>query len=137
MGKRDRLKGLTPVVGVRPEAWAKMAKVLLHAAEQMLEKDGFFEWYSRHKQSSGGENNERLNRLERSVKAGLACPHTRKQLWLIAVLSDGLFQPLMIAINEDPTKNMLSMSPVAERLHASLKQWAAGENLPALIHGLN
>jgi hypothetical protein len=134
-GKRDRLKGLTRVVGVRPEAWAKMAKVLLLAAEQLIGKDGFFEWYRRHKQTSGGENNEKLNRLELSVKAGLACQHTRKHLWLIAVLSDGLFQPLMIAINEDPTKNMLSMRPVARLLNMLLRQWTENENIPALIHG--
>lgn len=130
-GKRDSLKGLTRCVGVRPDAWMRNAKPLLHTAANRLSE--FWEWRALQRDKHDGSED---SALIKKVKAGFTNPRIVAELWLIAILSDGYAQPLMYAINEDePNKNMLWMAPVVSRTRSYLREWAFGVNIPSLLFG--
>ncbi len=131
-GKRDALKGLTRVVGVRPDAWARNAKPILLARQHGL--DAFFDWLAVQKDQDNGE--KKANRLESSVRNACRDERTVNELWAIAAFSDGLFQPMMMAINEDASKNMLQMCAVAFNLRYQVREWSQGRSLDCLQFGL-
>jgi hypothetical protein len=129
-GRRDTLKGLRRLVGTRPDAGATNARRMLETKANGL--DQFWTWLQQSKSSDEAAD----NKLVSSVKAGLANASVVAGAWLIAVLSDGLFQPLMYAINErDYDKDMLSMCPIVMRLLQYLSNWAAGQGFAALFSG--
>jgi hypothetical protein len=129
-GRRDTLKGLRRLVGTRPDAGATNARRVLETMANGL--DLFWTWLQQSKSSDEAAD----NKLVSSVKAGLADASIVAGAWLIAVLSDGLFQPLMYAINErDYDKDMLSMRPIAMRLLQYLSDWSAGRGFAALFSG--
>jgi hypothetical protein len=127
-GKRDTLKGLTRVVGVRPDAWATNAKHVLLSIRNGL--DTFFEWLAVQKDQDSKEQS--ANGLERSVRNACRDPRTVRELWAIAVFSDGLFQPLMVAINEDDRKCMCDMRSVALWIRHCLVRWSCAQMVDAL-----
>ena len=131
-GKRDTLKGLTRVVGVRPDAWATNAKHVLLSIRNGL--DTFFEWLALQKDQNGKEQS--ANGLERSVRKACRDPRTVSDLWAIAVFSDGLFQPLMMAINDDTCKTMLHMRSVALAVRLQFMEWEHERGLDTLRFGL-
>jgi hypothetical protein len=129
-GRRDTLKGLRRLVGTRPDAGATNARRLLETMVNGL--DQFWTWLQQSKSSDESAENKLIS----SVKAALANLSVVGGLRLIAVLSDGLFQPLMYAINEhDQDKDMLSMAPIAMRLQQYLSDWSAGQSFLSLFAG--
>jgi hypothetical protein len=62
-------------------------------------------------------------------------PRTVSDLWAIAGFSDGLFQPLMMAINDNTSKSMMEMRGVAVCLRHHLLQWSRGRGIVALVNG--
>lgn len=128
--RRDTMKGLRRLVGTRPDAGATNARRVLETMVNGL--DQFWTWLQQSKSSDEAAD----NKLVSSVKAGLADAAVVAGVWLIAVLSDGLFQPLMSAINErDYDKDMLSMCPIVVRLLQYLSDWSAGQGFAALFSG--
>jgi hypothetical protein len=131
-GKRDALKGLTRVVGVRPDARARNAKPILQACQHGL--DAFFDWLAVQKDQDNKE--KKANGLERSVRNACCDPRTVSELWATAVFSDGLFQPMMMAINESDThKSMMSLRSVAQCIRHHLRQWSEGRAMAGLLFG--
>jgi hypothetical protein len=126
----DASKGLTRNRGVRENAWAQNAKILL----QMSLNDiaAFWEWLEQQKSRADGDD----NRLVKAVKAGFRDERMIAHLWLTAIVSDGYFQPLMYAINEnDDDKDMIAMRPVVTQIRRRLQSWAKGEDLHSLVFG--
>jgi hypothetical protein len=133
-GKRDTLKGLTRVVGVRPDAWATNAKHVLLSIRNGM--DTFFEWLAVQKDKDTGNAETSGNALERSVRNACRDPRTVSELWCIAVFSDGVFQPMMIAVNESDTrKSMMSMRSVARSIRHHLRRWSCGNAVDGLPFG--
>jgi hypothetical protein len=129
-GRRDTMKGLRRLVGTRPDAGATNARRVLETKANGL--DQFWTWLQQSKSSDEAAD----NKLVSSVKSGLSNASIVAGAWMIAVLSDGLFQPLMYAINErDYDKDMLSMRPIAMRLLQYLSDWSAGQGFAALFSG--
>ncbi|MFN7685191.1 MAG: hypothetical protein ACK5QT_07250 [Oligoflexia bacterium] len=99
--KPDPLTYLKRVRGVREDARAGTAREVIKIID--LDIDHFFDW---HKANAEAQS----NRLEASVRAGLKSEVCRSQLWLIAVLHEGLIGPLNHCINKtDSEKSMWSM----------------------------
>lgn len=133
-GKRDTLKGLTRVVGVRPDAWATNAKHVLLSIRNGM--DTFFEWLAVQKDNDTGNAQTSGNALERSVRNACRDSRTVSELWCIAVFSDGVFQPMMIAINESDTrKSMMSMQCVARSIRHHLRRWSCSNAVDGLPFG--
>jgi hypothetical protein len=129
-GRRDTMKGLRRLVGTRPDAGATNARRVLETMVNGL--DQFWTWLQQSKSNDEAAD----NKLVSSVKAALADASVVAGAWLIAVLSDGLFQPLMYAINErDYDKDMLIMCPIVMRLLQYLSDWSAGQGFAALFSG--
>jgi hypothetical protein len=120
------------VVGVRPDAWATNAKPILLSIRNGM--DTFFEWLAFEKNQGTGEQSG--NALERCVRNACRDSRTVSELWSIAVFSDGVFQPMMIAINEsDKSKSMISMRSVARTIGHHLRRWSCGNAIDALRIG--
>jgi hypothetical protein len=96
--------------------------------------DSFFEWLAVQKDQDSSEQSG--NGLERSVRSACRDLRTVSELWCIAVFSDGVFQPMMIAINEsDTTKSMMSMRSVGRSIRHHLRRWSCGNCIDYLRFG--
>ncbi len=104
---------------VRPDAWATNAKHVLLSIRNGM--DSFFEWLAVQKdQDTGSEQSG--NGLERSVRSACRDPRTVSELWCIAVFSDGVFQPMMMAINESDTTQEHDEHAIGRAKHSASRK---------------